>query len=123
MITGKDIYVCIEPVTYGRREYSPDARDDKSKFIKLPTNTPIDETIKKYFKKQGSETVKVKPEEATAMDKEAVINSLNKPLPETLATLEEKFKEKEFTFDKRWSLTTAKDEFEKALKEGISDDK
>lgn len=112
MDIGKDVYVCKTEVEYGRRKYSPDAKDEKSRVIKLPTGTPIDETIKTCFEKQGTVTVTVKPEEATAMDKDAVIESLT---VETLGTLEKKFEKNGFDFDGRWNLDTAKEEFDKAL--------
>ena len=121
-----DIYECIKPVVYGRRNFTPDAENERDRIIKLPVNTPIDKIIQTHFKRKGSRgPVQA---EATAKDKEEVVKSLDTASPEsvaeeakkevieeTLETLEKKFEDNGFHFDKRWNFDSAKEEFEIAL--------
>lgn len=58
-------WICFDPVVYGRRNYSPDAKDERDRVINLPVGIQPDETIKKHFRLEG--TLAPEPKHATAI--------------------------------------------------------
>ena len=46
------IWVCVKPVNYGRIDYTPDAKIEKHRLIKLPNGIEPDDIIKTHFQLQ-----------------------------------------------------------------------
>ena len=82
------IYECIKPVSYGRIDYSPDAKDEKNRIIRLPVDIPPDETISKHFKViSGAQAVMPEPEDKTISKKNIGIG-----VPDLLTKIQEEQK-------------------------------